>query len=158
ARVRFVDDLAALLATDPRIVREDTRVRKRVTAADPGRFAVVVGKDASSALEALDLATLELEAAKKKGVVAYYMPLGSFLRSPSAQRASLRAARSGAHELKTALASKGFRTELFSPYFEAIKAERILTLEAVLASPLGDVVRPMAPKIEDKQAFVLPLG
>src|SRR5262249_28233541 len=131
---------------------------KRVTAADPGRFAVVTGKDESSTLEKLDLAMLELGRAQKDGLVEYYFPLGALLRSPRSQEASLRAARAGARELENALVSKGFRAELFSPYFDRLKTGRILTVDALLDSPLEDFVRPFAPKIKRQQSFVLPLG
>jgi predicted exporter len=160
-RVRFTDDMSALLAMDPAIKSEDERVRARVTSSDPGRFAVVVGKDEAEALETLDLANAELEAAKRDGLVKHFVPLGSLLRSPHAQAESLAAARASLPALKKILADEGFRPELFAPYEEAIAsptATAPITLDVLRQSPLGALVSPLSPTVAGQQAFVLPLG
>jgi predicted exporter len=160
-RVRFVDDMSALLAMDPDIKSEDERVRGRVTRSEPGRFAVVVGKDEAEALEALDLAHAELEGAQRDGLVEHFVPLGALVRSPRAQAESLAAAKASLPALRQALGDAGFRPELFAPYEAALaeaSADKPLTLAALRDSPLGALVSPLSPTVAGQQAFVLPLG
>jgi predicted exporter len=159
-RVRFIDDMSALLAMDPTIQQEDERVRERVTHSDPGRFAIVAGKDEADALEQLDLAHAELVRARSRGLVEHFVSIGTFLRSPKSQMESLAAARASLGATKHALAAEGFKPELFAPYEAAIQDAKAgpITLEALRESPLGSLVRPLSPTIDGQQAFIVPLG
>jgi predicted exporter len=120
----------------------------------------VVGATEEAAEEALDDAHAELVRAKRDGLVESFVPLGALVRSGRAQRASLAASSAALPALHEALRTEGFRAELFGPHDEAIADANAppLTLAAILASPLGDVVRPLAPRIDGQQAFVVPLG
>jgi predicted exporter len=159
-RVTFIDDMSALIDSDPAVVSEDARVRARLTNMDPGRFAVITGAGEDEALEALDSAEEELQAAQRDGVIARHVPLGALLRSRRSQRESLDAARASLPVLERALAAQGFVVEAFAPYREALAPgrARVLTLADVVASPMGTVVGPLAPTIGAAQAFVVPLG
>ncbi len=156
-RVRFIDDMSALLALDPALTAEDARVHQRVTSSEPGRFAIVVGDTEELASEKLDLATAELERAKREGVIKYAMPIGALIRSEQAQRASFLAAQASGPRIDEALAANGFRPELFHTT-ESGTSPKFVTLAEVIKSPLGSVVGPLAPKLEGRQAFVIPLG
>jgi predicted exporter len=159
-RVRFVDDLNLLVDSNPAIVAEDARVRERLTKMDQGRFAVVLGADDETALDALGAAEAELQAAEHDGVIAHHLPLGALLRSRRAQRESLEAAKASLPALDRALEGQGFRVEAFAPYRGALAqgAERVLTLDDVVSSPMGAVVRPLAPRVGTQRAFVVPVG
>ncbi len=159
ARTRFIDDMSGLLAMDPNVAAEDERVRKRVTRADPGRFAVVMGDDESQALDRLSLAHAELESAKRAGILGHFVPLGAILRSPGAQADSVEAAKASLDVLKRALTEEGFRPELFAPYEAALGEDAPpMTLAALQDSPLGSLVRPLTPRIGSQQAILVPLG
>ncbi|MSP26854.1 MAG: hypothetical protein EXR75_17275, partial [Myxococcales bacterium] len=158
-RLRFSDDMNALLDMDPAIIAEDVRVRDRLTHADPGRFAVVIAADEERALADLSLAHDELVGAEKEGIVGHFIPLGAILRSARAQGDSLALAKSRLPDLRAALAKQGFHTELFAPYESALEhpEKTVVTLEDVLRSPMGKLVRPLAPHVGSQQAFVMPL-
>lgn len=159
-RVHFIDDMSALLAMDQTIVREDERVRTRVTRSDPGRFAIVIGKDEADALEQLDLAHAELVKARRDGLLEHFVSIGTFLRSPKAQAESLAAAKASLGPTRNALAEEGFKPELFAPYEAALEntAAGPMTLRALRDSPLGTLVGPLTPTIDGQQAIIVPLG
>lgn len=159
-KVRFSDDMNALLDMDPKIVAEDERVRGRLTRTDPGRFAVVMADDEQQALDQLALAHDELGAAERDGTITHFMPLGAILRSVGAQNESLTLAKAKMPVLHAALEKEGFRAELFAPYQEALDhpQKATVTLADVLASPIGKIVRPLTPHVGKQQAFVMPLS
>lgn len=158
-RARFLDDVSVLLATDPAVSAEDARVRARITRAEPGRFAVVVGASEPEALERLDHTTGALAAAHRDGLVEHYVPLGELLRSEAAQRESFRAAQAGIPAFERALRAQGFEVDAFRPYLDSLAGEpALLTQAMLLQSPLGDLVRPLCPKLGERQAYVIPLG
>ncbi len=159
-RVSFIDDMKALLDVDPALTATDERVQGLLSGADPGRFAVVVGRDEERLAEDLDQAEEELAAAEHAGILAHFMPLGALLRSPAAQRASRARAIETLPALHAALARQGFRPEAFAPYEDALRhpAKEIVTLADVLASPIGPLVRPLSFDLGAEHAFVLPLG
>lgn len=158
-RARFIDDVSVLMATDRAVADEDARVRGRITRAEPGRFAVVIGRDEAEALEKLDKTNAALAAAHDAGLVDHYVPLGELLRSDTAQRESFAAAKQNLPAFERALRAQGFEVEPFRPYVDSLAgAPKILTPEMLLASPLGDLIRPLCPKLGTRQAFVIPLG
>ena len=159
-RVSFIDDMNALLDIDPQLSAEDERVRGRLTEADPGRFAVVIGEDEEKAADDLGHAEEELLAAQRAGALTHFMPLGALIRSGAAQRATRALAIERLPEVRAALAKSGFRPETFAPYEEALRHpnKEILTLADVLASPVGALVRPLSLTLGSQRAFILPLG
>ncbi len=159
-RVSFIDDMNALLDVDPALTATDARVSALLTEADPGRFAVVTGRDEERLTENLDQVEGELVTAQEAGLVARFMPLGAILRSPSAQRASHDRAVETLPALQTALVRDGFRPEAFAPDTEALghSARTTVSLADLLASPLGPLVRPLTFDLGADHAFVLPLG
>ncbi len=158
-RAHFVDDVTVLMATDPVVSAEDARVRGRITRAEPGRFAVVVGDTEQEALERLGETTRALARAHQDGLVEHYVPLGELLRSDAAQRASFRAARDSRPAFEAALRAEGFEVAAFQPYLDSLNAEpTILTPAMLIDSPLGDLVRPLCPRIGTRQGYIIPLG
>ena len=157
-RTRFVDDVSVLLAFDPDLLAEDARVRARVSPVDTGRFAVVVDHADEGALEALDATTLALEDARRDGLLESWVPLGSLLHSRLGQMASFSRAK---HEerIRQIMREEGLVPELFEPFFDTLhhRDADILTLDDVRASALGSIVGPLAPRIAEGQAFILPL-
>jgi predicted exporter len=159
-RISFIDDLNALLEVDPALTATEDRVRTLLTEADPGRFAVVLAKDEERLGEDLEKVEAELAAAKDAGLVARFTPLGALLRSPAAQREARARAIEKLPVLRAALEREGFRPEAFRPYEEALEhpARPEVTLADTLASPIGDLVRPLSFVLGDEHGFVLPLG
>jgi predicted exporter len=159
-RVSFHDDMAALLDLDPKLTAEDARVRGRLTESDPGRFAVVIGADEEAAEDALGRTHEELALAQGKGALTDFMPLGALLRSRAGQQASRDLAIEKLPVVRASLAAHGFRPEAFAPYEDALlhPAKDVMTLEDVLASPIGPLVAPLALTLGTRRAFVLPLG
>ncbi|HVH42579.1 MAG TPA: MMPL family transporter [Labilithrix sp.] len=158
-RTRFIDDVSVLLAMDPELVAEDARVRDRVSPVDPGRFVIVVRQDEEEALDALHVTTEALEAARRDGVVDGYAPLGTILRSRATQNAAFERAKAKRDDVARLLREQGFVADAFAPFFQALdrKAPDLLTLAEVRASPLGDLVGPLCPRLPEGQAFVIPL-
>ena len=158
-RTRFVDDVSVLLAFDPELLAEDARVRSRVSPVDTGRFVVVVDPAEEGALEKLDATTRGLEKARAAGVLERWVPLGSLLRSRGEQMASFSRAQKREERIRVLMREEGLVPELFEPFFDTLRAREpsVLTLDDVRGSALGGVVAPLAPRIAQGQAFVLPL-
>lgn len=158
-RTRFVDDVSVLLAFDPELLAEDTRVRGRVSPVDTGRFVVVVDASEEGALAALDATTRGLEQARAAGVLESWVPLGSLLRSRGEQAASFARAQARADRIRAIMSEEGLVPALFEPFFETLAAKEptVLTLEDLRGSALGGVVGPLAPRLAEGQAFLLPL-
>lgn len=160
ARAKFVDDLSALLSTDPKIVAEDTRVRERITTATPGQFVIVVDEDDDAALEKLDRTTAALNQAQREGLISSFAPLGAWIRSPKAQAESFATAKAQAPAIKRALDEAGFNVEMFEPFFRTLEAPAptAVGLRDLLATPAGSMLETLAPRLPEGQAFVMPLG
>jgi predicted exporter len=159
ARTRFVDDVSMLIALDPALVAEDARVRERIAPVDPGRFAVVVRPDEEEALRALERTVDALDAARGDGLLAGHTSLGSILRSRTRQQASFERAKASRERLADLMRRQGFVPEAFGPFFRELDRDgpALLTLDDLRASPLGAVLAPLAPRLPEGQAFVLPL-
>jgi len=159
ARTRFIDDFSMLLALDPDLMAEDARVRDRVSPVDPGRFVIVVRSDEEEALALLEQTTARLEAARRDGLLAGYTPLGSVLRSRAAQDLSFERASAQRELIERRMTEQGFVPGAFAPFFQTLDRDRpaLLTLAEVRASPLGDLIGPLAPRLPDGQAFIIPL-
>lgn len=158
-KTRFVDDVSVLLSLDPALLAEDARVRDRVSPVDPGRFVVVVREKEDEALEALDRTTRQLATARADGILEGYTPLGAVLRSGRAQRESFARARERRARIEEIMREQGFVPGAFAPFFRALDGDApvVLTLANVLASPLGELVGSLSPRLPEGQAFVLPL-
>ncbi len=159
-RVSFLDDMNALLDIDPALASEDARVQGRLTVADPGRFAVVLGDDEEKAADQLGRAEEELLAAERDGVLAHFMPLGALIHAEALQRATRAMALEKIPVVRAALQAEGFRPEAFAPSEEALlhPAREVVTLGEILSSPVGALVRPLSLTLGSQHAFVLPLG
>ncbi len=158
SRLRFSDDVSALIALDPDLVSEDARVQSRLSSNDAGRFAVIVADDEETALRSLAEAHTELTSAQTRGALDHFMPLGAFLKSAAAQQASLDAARANTGVLERVLAEEGFRVEAFSGFFSSLSDAKPKKLSELLAPAMLAPFRALSPKLGSRQAFVLPLG
>lgn len=158
-RARFVDDVSQLVAFDPALVAEDARVRDRVAPVDPGRFAVVVAPTEEEALVRLERTTSALDGAQADGLLSGYTSLGALVRSRARQEASFVRAKARRADLEALLVREGFVVAGFQPFFDGLAADTpaLLTLDDVRRSPLGAFVAPLAPRLAEGQAFVLPL-
>ncbi|HVJ90103.1 MAG TPA: MMPL family transporter [Labilithrix sp.] len=155
----FIDDVSQLIALDPKALAEDARVRARLSPSDPGRFVVVVRKDEDAALAALERTTAALDKARSEGLVAGFPPLARILRSRTRQAASFERARAQREVMIAAMREQGFVPEAFAPFFEELDkpTPAPLTLGDLRASPFGAMLEPLAPRLPEGQAFVLPL-
>jgi len=162
-RVRWVDDVSALIAVDPALAAEDVRVQSRVQRADPGRFVAVVGRDDEAALAKNDEVVRRLRAAVKAGEIETFHSAHDLIWSADLQRRS--------HEMFTrdptlparfeaGLMAAGFVPSAFRPLDESYGAEGPgpLTLEELRQSPLVDLVRPFRVVLGHDVALVTTLG
>jgi predicted exporter len=162
-RVRWVDDVSALIAVDPALAAEDVRVQSRVQRADPGRFVAVVGRDDEAALAKNDEVVRRLRAAVKAGELETFHSAHDLIWSADLQRRS--------HDMFTrdptlparfeaGLAAAGFVPSAFRPLDESYGAAGPgpLTLEELRQSPLVDLVRPFRVVLGHDVALVTTLG
>ena len=158
-RVRWVDDVSALSTVDAALTAEDTRVRARVARADTGQFVVVRGRDDEDALSKNDEVARRLEAAKAMGELDGFSSLHSLIWSSELQRRSHDAI---AHDpslparFSAAFEAEGFIASAFQPFVRDLSepAPRPLTVEELLRSPLGDLLRPFRVVIGGQVALV----
>lgn len=153
-RVEFEDSPKRLYAEDPALAAERDRVRERVSRADGARFVVALGPDTETALRRNDAAALRLEAAVAAGELGGYRSLHALLWSAKLQAenaAGLAARADLAGRLEAALAEAGFRPEAFAEGLAALAepAPAPLTLEDVLATPLGELAGRLVIQGED---------
>jgi predicted exporter len=162
-RVRWVDDVSALIAVDPALAAEDVRVQSRVQRADPGRFVAVVGRDDEEALAKNDEVVRRLRAAVKAGELETFHSAHDLIWSADLQRRS--------HEMFTrdptlparfeaGLTAAGFVPSAFRPLDESYGASGPgpLTLEELRQSPLVDLVRPFRVVLGHDVALITTLG
>ncbi len=142
------DDLRGLSEIDPALVAEDDRVRARLSNFDASRLALVSAPDEGSLLRANDQLFERLQEQTGQGVLAGARSLHAFLWDPeriARHREVLNFGPEWRKRFERIAEEEGFRTGAFAPFLaevaEAPKPE--LTLNELLASPLGEFVRPM---------------
>jgi predicted exporter len=146
-KVRWTDDLSALNRINEQILAEDTRVRDRVSRMDSGRFIIVTAPNDAGALAINDRVYAQLLAAKRAGEIEEFRSLHSLLFSEELQRQNIAILQKDpqlAARVTTAFAASGFKAEAMNAFGTSLASAptQPLTLSEVLASPLGDVVRP----------------
>ncbi|MCC6874381.1 MAG: hypothetical protein IT378_08780 [Sandaracinaceae bacterium] len=146
ARLEWVDDIRQLNALDPELVREDERVRERVSRVDAGRFVVALGPSEEVALQRNDAVALRLQDMLQHGELARVRSLHGLLWSARLQRESLAAVRASpslAARTLAALEQEGFVASAFAPFEASVEAEpEPLPFAALEATPLGALARP----------------
>jgi len=162
-RVRWIDDISAMNAVDPRLEAEDLRVRERVTKADPGRFVVVLGGTDEEALATNDEVARRLAKAKDEGLLETFSSVHSVLWSSDLQRRSRDALAADAtlpNRLRAAFEAEGFVASAFEPFLRDLRAppQNPLTVDDVLRSPLRDLLRPCRVVLKDRIALVASVG
>lgn len=137
-RARFSDNVNMLIDDSGPHVAEDKAVRSRL-GPEASAFAVITAVSDEALMVALGAATAELEAARQRGEVAAFLPLGLFTPSAAAQRDRWAAARSHAMAIRNAMIALDFVPEQFQAFWDALASApaRLLTLADVRASPLA---------------------
>lgn len=125
AAVTWDDDPAALTTIDADLMREDARVRERVSASDPGRFVLVEAKDAESALRLNDAVFQILREARDRGELSDFRSLHQILWSADLQNRNLEhiwRAPDLYGRLSRAMEAAGFRPGAFSAFGQLLAA------------------------------------
>jgi predicted exporter len=158
-RIHWVDDLRALLPSDPRLLAENETVRKQVSAMDAGRFVIATGNTIEQALARNDRAAPLLEQAQRDGVLQAHQSLHSWLWSAGLQSENRRAVLSSpdlAQRVHAIYSAEGFNADAFEEFTQSLRAPDPgpLTLDLLLDSALGPVIRNFV--VHDRaQALVL---
>ena len=143
-RLRFVDDLARLMAVDPALRDEEARVRERVARMDDGRVVVALGPDAAAAVARNDEVAARLSEAQARGELAEFRSLHSLLWSQQLQDRNL-AALAALPELgaraEAAFVAAGFRPGALAPFQQALAAPPApLDAQQLRDSPLAPLL------------------
>ena len=143
-RLRWADDLSALQRPNPAILAEDERVRARVSQMDSGRFVIALANTNAEALALNDRVWERLSAAKKAGALEDFRSVHDLLFSAGLQDRNARQLPTDlADRAARALEAEGFRSEGFAAFRQSLQSSPPpLGLDEVLASPLGDLLRP----------------
>ncbi|HEX6239390.1 MAG TPA: MMPL family transporter [Polyangiales bacterium] len=157
-RLRASDD-ATMGQLDPELVAEDARVRARVARYENMRFALAIGHDEESALQANDQLLRSLEQAVSAHEIAGFRNLGGLLPSARRQRAvegAARAALGDGARLLRAFEGEGFRAEAFAPFSHSLTSPALpaLRFEDLARSPLAGLVRPFRITLTEGVAFL----
>ena len=158
-RLAWRDDLSSLSSLDPALLAEDERVRARVSQFDASRFVLALAPDAEAALEASDAVAGRLEALRGAGVLEGTRSLHALLWAPDLQRRNGELVH-GTPDLyarvDAAFQAEGFRPDAFAPLREELAGAppEPLTLDALRASPLGDLVSSLVVPLHEQVAVV----
>ncbi len=149
-RLRWADDLSALQRPNPRLLAEDERVRAQVSRMDSGRFVIALAKDDAQALALNDRVWERLWSARRAGTLEDFRSLHDLLFSAELQDRNARQLLPGlAARTIGALEAEGFRGAAFGEFAQALHASPPpLALAEVLASPLGDLLRPFRVQLD----------
>lgn len=159
SRLAGQDDLSKLWHVNPQLLAEDQRVRGRVGQLESGRFAIVLGPDLETALARNDAVALQLQKASAAGALDGFRSLHALLWSRALQQENEQAIRSVPElvaRIGTAYEAEGFRPGIFEPFARALAAPipPALSLESLLASPLGDLAGNMVVQLDPGVAIL----
>lgn len=144
---------------DPQLVAEDGRVRERVARYEHMRFALALGKDEESALQANDALLRSLRAAVEAHEIDGFRNIGTLLPS-AAQQASVdvaaRKALGDGARLLQAFEAGGYRAEAFAPFSASLASKPPVPLRYtdLADSPLAGLVRPFRITLSGGVAFL----
>ncbi len=157
-QLRFSERLRDLHEPDADLVRQDERVRGRLSSMDLGRLVVSSGPDEQSALRTNDAVALALENAIEADELEGYSSLHALLPSVDLQRRNSDALKTHPDLVNAtleALDRAGFDKNAFSPFVDSLtKLPEPLLLRDLEASPLAAWVRPFVVKLQDEVAIV----
>lgn len=157
ARLKGQDELRALLAVDSALLAEDSAIQRRLSAADPGRFAVVANTEDETALELLGRVHSQLTSAVAAGALGSFVPLGAVLSSARDQLRVRALAVEALPTLELLAAEKGFTAAAFRPFRASLSEPQVLNIDAVEKSPLGPWLAPLMPRVRGTRLFLIPL-
>jgi predicted exporter len=142
-RTVFVDDLASLGQSDPRLYAEEQRVRERLSSFDGGRLVVALGEDPQQAIVRNETVHARLSAEVAAGRLGGMRSLHDVLWSEALQLRNLAVLRQSERlpeRLDAAFSEAGFRAGAFAPFAASLEAmPPPLTLAELRASPLGEL-------------------
>ncbi len=163
-RLEWQSDLKKLNPSFPRLEAEDVSVRAAVTDTEAGHFVVALGETWEDALSSNDAAFNQLQTAVRDEKLSGFQSLHPLLWSSKLQQRNwnvLRENPDAAAHLKQALDERGFATEPFAPGLAEMASPPpfdALTIEGMLATPVGDLVQPFLVDIDGKKAVLSYLG
>jgi predicted exporter len=152
--LRWVDDLTKLWRMDPALQAEDERVRARVAQADAGRVVIALAEDRDAAVRANDAVAARLGPLVASGDLAGIRSLHSFLWARDVQERNLAAVASDPTlpaRVDRVFGAAGFRPGAFDAFARDLAAPQPepLGYDALLASPVADLVRSMLVQLGD---------
>ena len=158
-RLRWVDDLSKLANLDPSLLREDQRVRERVSQFDSGRFVIATAATPAEAVALNDRVYERLEDVVRAGQLDGMRSLHAMLWSEDLQQRSWKVLHDQPdvyRRVVDAFAAEGFRRAAFEPFRAALEspAPPPLTYDDLLRSPLADAASSLVFRLGDGTASV----
>ena len=157
--LRWVDDLSKLANLDPSLLREDQRVRERVSQFDSGRFVIATAATPAEAVALNDRVYERLEDVVRAGQLDGMRSLHAMLWSADLQQRSWKVLHDQPdvyRRVVDAFAAEGFRRAAFEPFRAALEspAPPPLTYDDLLRSPLADAASSLVFRLGDGTAAV----
>ncbi len=157
--LRWVDDLSKLANLDPSLLREDQRVRERVSQFDSGRFVIATAATPAEAVALNDRVYERLEDVARAGQLDGMRSLHAMLWSADLQQRSWKVLHDQPavyRRVVDAFAAEGFRRDAFEPFRVALEspAPQPLTYDDLLRSPLADAASSLVFRLGDGIAAV----
>lgn len=158
-RLSFLDSVAALRTPEPALEAESRRVQARLGRSARAQLIVALGDHDEQALERAEAAQRRLERAHH--VVRSFRSVAELLPSTATQRsrwARLAGDPSFVPRLRAALSRHGFVPEAFAPFEVALAQDPApLSPQALLASPLADLIAPFRAPLDHGVAYLTPV-
>ena len=122
---RWSDDISQLNRLDPTTLAHDAAVRERISHAEAGRVVVTLGASEEAALGRNDRVAARLDDARRRGVIAGFRSLHTFVWSADLQRRNLAEVERSPDlgpRLAAAFEAAGFNPRVFAPFDESLAA------------------------------------
>lgn len=158
-QVTWRDGLSSLRTPTPELDAMNQRIQARLGRGAGGRMVVALGETDEAALVGVQRAEKLLESAHGKGLVQSYRGPAALLPPASQQlavRERLLRDPSLEQRFSRILNEQGFVPEAFAPFFAELKNAQpsVLRPEAILASPLADLLVPFRAQLKDQVAYM----
>lgn len=136
-RLNALDDIRALQSSPPALLEAQKTIAQRIGLPSPAQFFVVRGVSEAERLEREEALTAKLEELARTGVLTGHEAVSAWVPSPRRQEVQQAVFRRTRDAVLTRLA------EELEDAPSAPVASPVLTVEALLATPLGEALRPL---------------
>lgn len=137
SRLNPLDDIRALQASPPALIDAQRAVAQRIGLPSPAQFFIVRGDSEAQRLEREEALTTQLQELASKGVLTGHEAVSSWVPSPRRQEAQREVFTRASDAVLTRLADE--LEDAPAPRAESA----LLTVEKMLASSLGEALRPL---------------